>query len=449
VLLAATASAVVVLMARRYGAPGGLVAALAVLAYVHAVGLDLLRNPWNPWAILLPLALLLLLAAAGAAGSTASLLGALVVGSFLVQTHVSTALTVAGVIVAAAALAWWTRGLGRGWPAPRSPRAARLAMAAAGAALAVMWLPPLVQQATGHPGNLGQIAAYIRHPHGSFGGHGFPPVTGADRQSLHDSVAATGLEMSVFPLGRPGALAGPAQDQSVLGNRARLAVLIGYGAGSVALAAVALRRRERFPLAIGVLTLVGMVTATASVTQVIGPLADYLVAWITALPVAFWLGWAALGLSALPPARRLRTAIAAAAAAAVAVAVGAETAAAARLGPLTATATAVGADPVAERLWALVDQRLGGASPEPVLVHIASLDTWPAAATILGQLYRQDRPAAVDPEWLFLFGERFRPSGAERREVVLVDAAEEAALAPPGSARLGGAGTLAVYLGPA
>jgi hypothetical protein len=84
-----------------------------------------------------------------------------------------------------------------------------------------------------------------------------------------------------------------------------------------------------------------------------------------------------------------------------------------------------------------------------VLVHIASLDTWPAAATILGQLYREDRPAAVDPEWLFLFGERFRPSGAERREVVLVDAAEEAALAPPGGVRLGGAGTLVVYLRPA
>jgi hypothetical protein len=449
VLLAATASAVVVLMARRYGAPGGLVAALVVLAYVHAVGLDLLRNPWNPWAILLPLALLLLLAAAAAAGSTVSLLGTLVVGSFLLQTHVSTAVTVAGVVVAAAALAWWTRRLGPGWPAPRSTRASRLAMAAAVIALAVMWLPPLVQQARGHPGNLGQIASYIRHPHGSFGGHGFPPVTGADRQSLHDSVAATGLEMSVFPLGRPGALAGPTQDQSVLGNRARLAVLIAYGAGSVALAALALRRRERFALAAGVLTLVGMVTATVSVTQVIGPLADYLVAWITALPLAFWLGWAALALSAPPRAPRLRPVIAATAAAAVAVATGAETVAAARLGPLTATATAVGADPVAERLWAIVDQRLGSTPPEPVLVHIASLDTWPAAAAILGQLYREDRPAAVDREWLFLFGERFRPSGAERREVVLVDAAEEAALAPPGGVRLGGAGTLAVYLRPA
>jgi hypothetical protein len=441
VLLAVTASAIVVLMARRYGGLGGVLAALAVLAYVHAVGLDLLRNPWNPWAILLPMGLLVLLAAAGAAGSAASLLGALVVGSFVVQTHVSTVVAVVAVIAAGMLLARLTRGMG----APRPARAGRVALAVAGAAIVAMWTPPLVQQATGHPGNLGQLVHYVRHPHGSFGGQTFAPYVPGDHPSIGEAVSTTGLELGVLPFGGSSALSGSG-DQGVPGPRWRTVALLVYGVGSLALLLLGLLRHERFALAAGVITLVGTAAAAVSVTRVVGPLFPYLVAWVTAIPIVFWLGWAALGIAALQRRPRLQPALAAAAAALVVAAAGAETVAATRLGPLSDTATAIGPDPVAERLWTLVHQRLDAHPGGPVLVRIASLDTWPAAATILDQFYREGRPAAVDPQWVFLFGERFRRTGSEKREVVLVDAAQEAALAPPQSERLGEAGSLVAYL---
>jgi hypothetical protein len=442
VLLALAASAVVVLMARRYGGLGGLLAALAVLAYLHAVGLDLLRNPWNPWAVLLPTGLLAVLAAAGAAGSAAALLGALVVGSFLVQTHVSTVLTVVALIATAGLLARLTRRV----DAAATSRPGRVALALGGAAVVAMWAPPLVQQVTGHPGNLGQLVHYVRHPNGSFGGDSYAPYVPGDHPSVHEAVSTTGLELGVLPFGGPGALTG---GEGVAGPRGRAVALLLYGIGSAALVLLGLLRRERFALGAGAVTLVGIVVAAVSVTQVVDPLFPYLVAWITAIPIGFWLGWAALGITAVRGRDRLRPALTAAAAVMVAVAAGAGTVTAARLGPLSGTATPAGADPVAARLWTLVDQRLHDGGDGPVLVHIASLDGWPAAAAILDQLYREGRPAAVDPKWVFLFGERFHPTGAERWRVVLVDSSQAATLAPPGAERLGQAGTLAAYLEPA
>jgi hypothetical protein len=81
-LVGVAAAAIVVLGRRRGGAALALSSALLVLLYLHSIGAERLRDPWGPWAIMVPTLLFLVLAAAWASGSAAALPGAVAVGSF-------------------------------------------------------------------------------------------------------------------------------------------------------------------------------------------------------------------------------------------------------------------------------------------------------------------------------------------------------------------------------
>jgi hypothetical protein len=101
----AAAAAAIVLAVRCFGARRlFVVAAAAVLLYVTSLPGEEWRAVWNPYALLLPAGLLLVLCAGAAAGSRLAPVGALLCGSFLIQTHIGTAPLVVAMWGASAAL---------------------------------------------------------------------------------------------------------------------------------------------------------------------------------------------------------------------------------------------------------------------------------------------------------------------------------------------------------
>jgi len=448
VLVGAAAAAVVAVAARRGGPGFALGAALVVILYLHSIGAERLRDPWGPWAILLPIVLFMVLAAAWAAGSRAALPGALVTGSFIAQTHISTPPTLAAVLL----VAWLVRRLGgaRGptWPAPRHRRRELLLLGGLWALVALCWLPPLIEQVTGDPGNLTLLYRFLRQPHGGFDGQGFPP-TDQTSQTLSHAVSGLGLEFSVFPAGRAGALINEVTSPLVFPNKGRLALVVLYAALAAALVVAARLRGDRFALTLGVASLVSMATAVVSFLHIVGPFRDYLIAWTTALPVTIWLGWAALASGWLRTReegrwRRAGPALAAALACLVVAAGAAQTVAMARLPSLAAIATPQGANPTLAPAAALVRADLARA-PVRVLLRIADPDTWPVVAAVGNQLLRHDQPVAVAGAWIHMFGDAYRPTGGERIEYTFADAAREAVWAAPSGRRLGRVGDVVVF----
>ncbi|HEV7863722.1 MAG TPA: hypothetical protein VGR20_13515, partial [Acidimicrobiia bacterium] len=92
---AAVASVLVV--RRLVGESAARWTAVVVTAYLLALSPALLADPWNPYVLGIPLLLTILLVGTAATGSLPAAAGAAVVGSYVVQTHLATALTLLAV----------------------------------------------------------------------------------------------------------------------------------------------------------------------------------------------------------------------------------------------------------------------------------------------------------------------------------------------------------------
>lgn len=122
---------------------------LALPASVH-------RMPWNPWMPVPMLVLLIVLAVRVGSGRPRDLIGIVVVGSVMVQTHAGVAPVVLG--LAALAGVWAVRDARRGSEGLRALRSP------AGWCLGVgvlLWLPPTIGAITGAPGNLRILLRYF------------------------------------------------------------------------------------------------------------------------------------------------------------------------------------------------------------------------------------------------------------------------------------------------
>jgi hypothetical protein len=244
-----------------------------------------LVSPWNPMIVTFPLLLTVLLCAAAVDRSGLSLLAAVVTGSFVVQTDISTAPVVA-VIGGVAALAWlgtsvvdlFLLGLGKGAAARRHAWFERRhwivgALLAIGvlAITFVMWLPPFVQQRDNHPGNLTLIARFFSHNHGSY-----PFVVGWRSLLSVDGVLLEGPgEVMRSILGPSVPHPGVAWTATVI---AGLAVLVAVVVGAI--------QRNRFALGIGLVVLAGSAATVVSAIHVVGYIFGYLLIWAVVLPVA-------------------------------------------------------------------------------------------------------------------------------------------------------------------
>jgi len=159
----------IVLGARLAWRRGGLGLTLLILATFALATLGatdrVLLDPWNPHVAMPFLVLFVLQVWSVTVGDRWQLLGAGIVGTFLVQTHVGYApLVAAAVVVMVAIVVADTVRSHRPWVPWRAP-----VLVTAGASF-VLWLPPLIEQLTNHPGNVTLMLRYAREkPEGIIG----------------------------------------------------------------------------------------------------------------------------------------------------------------------------------------------------------------------------------------------------------------------------------------
>jgi len=381
--------------------------------------LGALVSPWNPMVVIFPLLLLILLCSGAVDRSGLSLVGALLVGSYVIQTDISTT-PLAAALVGAAAVTWGvTAVLDRrlashtavaGDAPGRAARSRRTVVwAVAGlVTLAVMWLPPVIQQVTGLPGNMTLIVRFFGATHPG--------------QSLAGSLWAVAATSTVLVVGPSEVMT------SILGGtpaHAGLAVVVALATVALATAVVVLaaRDRRRFAIGMGALTLVGCVAAVVAVAHVVGFVFGYLVVWAVVLPVA-----ALIGVGTAPvPLRSLRSGRVGGAATGLRVAlcvVAVATGSVACVQVAAIPPLSHAGDPRVSRLAGLVSPRLvvGG----EVAVGDAGAGTADTQLIdteefigLVNQLDRAGFRPRVNAFWRAQFGPGYLSDGTEPREVGL------------------------------
>jgi hypothetical protein len=392
--------------------------------------LGALVSPWNPTVVLVPLLLLVLLCAGAVDRSGASLVGALVVGSFVVQTDISTGpLTVA--LVGVAVVVWVVtavrdrraRAVADGAVVVPDPDATsgrwRVVLVVGGLVVVVLqWFPPIVQQLTDHPGNMTLIARFFGAAHPG--------------QPLSVALWAVAAAAGVL-------VVGPAEVMpSILGGTpAHAGWAVAVSVATVVLAAVVavlgFRQRSRFACGLGALTLVGCLSAVVAVTHVVGFVYGYLVLWAVVLPVAALI---AVGTVRVPLARAaagLRIALCVVAVAVAAVAC-------ARVAAIPPLARA--GDPRVAALVALVTPHL----PPGTRVAVgdagagSSHTRLPDAEEFIGLVDALDRAGdrpTVNAFWKAQFGPGYLSDGTEPRRIGLSTWTPDSAAQPGYVGRIG------------
>lgn len=414
----AMAALVVGVCARRGGRALAWWSLLVLGVWSWAVGPAVLRYPWNPYVTVLALAALVVLVWEMTAGRVWAMPVAFGVGTFLVQSHVGYApITIVLVAVGTATLAG--RSVARARAGPPVGRHLAIGAAVTVVVLGVLWAPPVVQQLTRDPGNLGELRLYFEHHTGEHsiddGFDAVVPLLGVVPHQLEvrDQAAAMGR-------GAPG-----------WASAATFAAL-----ALAALAAIRFRAWDGARLV--ALVAVSVPVAAISAARVTGEIYPYLVLWVAALGLVAWIAVGAVvvgiarstgtskGASARAS-RSGRTRIASAAlASTVVLAVGVtglNTADALRLDRPDAGVQPVGAR-IADRVTATARARGGDG---PVLVRLGDRETWGLAAAAALALERHGVPVKVERNLGFLFGERMARDRRAPSAVLTVTTAGSAA----------------------
>jgi hypothetical protein len=166
-------------------------------------------------------------------------------------------------------------------PAEARPAPLRWAWAVAGVAvLVLMWLPPVIQQLTNHPGNFTLIVRYF--------------TAGHPGQSLADALRSVAAAYGTVVVG-PGevvtAYLGGAPHHAVVSYLTAAVVV----AAALGVTVIAIRQRRRFAAGLGALGLVASVAMVFAVVHLIGFIYGYLVVWAVVVPIAVLIGVGMLG----------------------------------------------------------------------------------------------------------------------------------------------------------
>ncbi len=418
---------------RIAGLPLVAIGSALLLAFYALIGDQLFLSIWPPYLVILPMLLLILLAALGVAGSTPALAAALVVGSFEIQTHVGTApatvAVVGGALVLRVVLDRVTGG-GTGWGRPPDTPF-KWPLTVAGVVLAVvMWIPPLIDEVTGHPGNLTSLFNFFTHNGPSRGYRAALSALGrfVDPLEFHKLVAAASLDLST-----PSNL--------------QIAVAAGFAVVCVALAVAGWRTRDRFALGLGAVLLLAMAAVTLAIRDIAGPVYYYLLMWLTTLPGALLLGVVAFGirhgpLVALHVPRSARNVAVVAGAVVIVVVTVVQTGSFLALQPDQPLTQHL------DQLTAATESALAAHPSDPVVVEPASLQVWPTAAGVALQLLKDGHPIRVEPNWVFMFGKQSRLQGDERWavDIVLASDAQAYQQSNPEATPAGSNGVYSVFL---
>jgi hypothetical protein len=255
VINAAALIAIVAVFWRRLGPLVALWAAAAIDLFCVCVGVATLREPWNPYLVVVPMVLFVVLWSSALSGSGGAGAWALVVGSYDVQTHIATAPVV--VVMAVVLVVYMARH-----------RPTRDGWTWAGlAALLVIWLPPVVELWRDRPNNLQALWNFFTS------GHPTPPLGNA----LHISADA----ISIVPFGN--------HDYVLALNRSpwQIGVAAVLLAGGLAVAVHMRRRPLVGPLAAS--AVIGLVVGTLSLTLTDGPVYMYFAVWLAYVPLSLLL----------------------------------------------------------------------------------------------------------------------------------------------------------------
>ena len=415
--LAATVG-IVVVVARRVGGTAALGTAAVLCAFESVMRVQNVTNIWGPIMVALPAAFFLVLCADFAAGSVWSLVGATIVGTFLVQTDISTASAVISALILALvvrAMVWRKAGtlgdsLRQSWPA----RVATLGVAAA------LWAPPVWQQLTGKRGNLEHLVGFfIRHP----GQHGPHEALSAVANGMLNRRLGLGDQVGFFHH-----------------YDADLAIFLLAVAG---LAVVCWRRQQWLALALAAGSIAVTAAVGVSLLRVLGPVFGYLVFWSRALTlcvgIAVVLCITGLVRQARGPhgwSRHARIAGSIVVAGCAVFTSWRLSDSASSFHPGGGYANVTEASTAVERLLP--------PNARHVLVCVTTAAAWPSSAGVVADLTKDGRDTRVNPPWLHLFGEQLTPSGHENVVVFLADLRQGSLLPAVSQARRTSGGDLAI-----
>jgi hypothetical protein len=282
---AGCAIAVVAVIRARVGewaARWGALVVGALLFFANAV--ISLYSPWNPALLALPILLVMVLVAAAATGSTISLLWAAIVASFVVQTELGTAPTALAVLVVGAGLWGWAAWRRRSAVAATGSTRHRAVLAATCLLLGLVWVPSLIQQTTQTPGNIRQIVTFFEHPPTDQVAGGTHTRIQAFRGVAYYATTVP-VKTQQTPCCEPNQFNGPGS-----GYTGRY---LGFGIGLLAALGVGVvgwRRRDRFAMALGAVSVVAAGSAVVAATQVVGPVYEHLVWWTMVVFIPAWIG---------------------------------------------------------------------------------------------------------------------------------------------------------------
>lgn len=382
------------LIARRDGRTVALVIVTVLAAYLVRAG-DLAASIWNAHLIVLPIVTLVAALAASSLGDGAALVVAAVCVSFVTQSSVSV-VPFAGALTLAALAGYFTR---RASGPVRTTR--RSWTLGAGLILAVLWLPPLMEQAASADGNLTRLVRFfLVEQHGG--------------QSWSAALLAWGDVTTAFV--RPGltlpwgATFEHRRSWGLTGLAIVQAVLL------VPVAVIAHRRGAEVVARLCAITLAGSIVACWSITRIAGAIGDYQIFWMSALGalnVALLATAVPGGLDAHGRSSRLHLPVVLAVV-------------------LTAAAgVAVVGSLLRARDYAVLQRDQQAPRREVALATAAHLDriaarrplfrlnetSWLHAAGVVLHASRHRRSLAVDDAWVRVFGRPFAPDGTE--DVVL------------------------------
>ena len=382
----AVTAAILIVANRQGGRRLALLLAALLVVYIRAVDINLFLYPWNPWALILPMALLVLLSARSSA-PLPRLLWMCALGSVLVQTHLGTAPTVLAVIGAAGVVAW-RRDRRSGWGSTR-------AIAVPAVVVCALWFPPFLEQITEGTGNVGLILNFFRAERP---GHG-----------VGESIALVGSQLRRFPFER-----GRVVNDLVPLHSGDSLVLAAYLGLVLIIVVFGHRQRDDFAFRLGIVSGVALVTSVLAVSRITGGAFDFLLTWVSVLTVPLWVAAATLAVGQWPrnpSARQFGAGALVVFTALVAASIS-----------RPVTQKVLGTPDISEvrSSWPEVRAALG--SPKrAVLIRIVDNDQWSMGAGLALQLEKDGWPVAVTDSWLFMFGANYRASGQERVAVELRD----------------------------
>jgi hypothetical protein len=378
---------------------GGTAAALA-LVMTH-LGPSFLRDPWNPSVTVLPFGLLVMLCWSALEGDGAAVVASVVVGSFLVQSHVGFALLV-GVL-------WAVAGLGFVLGSRNRRRRRARVLVVAGVLLALIWAPVLVDQVAG-TGNVSALLSYF--------GRGGEATAGLGRAA---GIAARELgEVAPWMGGRE--IVAPT-DGSVE-SAPMPALLVPMSAFGLA-AWVAWRSRSLAALRFQAVVAVAAVAGVLSVSRITGDVYNYLIRWWWVISALWWvsIAWSlwcgcSIVLARHPRQGRSRQRRAGAVLAAGALA--------ATLGFSVRTIDGVGRVGTPDGEWYVQVEPVVGElvarapRPGPALVRFRGTRDASVGDALRLQLERAGVPVVVDDDLGFKFGDSRRASDHPPQYVVWV-----------------------------